>query len=99
MMVISGEGFLGGSAGKESVSNAGDLGLITGLGRSPGEGNDYLLFYHSLAPGKYQGGNTAPPTHFFNPHKIGLKVYRTWPCPSEQDPISPQSVSPIRKLP
>ena len=28
-----------GSAGKESPSNVGDLGLIPGLGRSPGEGN------------------------------------------------------------
>ena len=32
-------GFTGGSAGKESVCNAGDLGLIPGLGRSPGEGH------------------------------------------------------------
>ena len=28
-----------GSDGKESACNAGDLGLIPGLGRSPGEGN------------------------------------------------------------
>ena len=32
-------GFLCGSAGKESPCNPGDLGLIPGLGRSPGEGN------------------------------------------------------------
>ena len=31
-------GFPGGSAGKESTCNAGDLGLIPGLGRHPGEG-------------------------------------------------------------
>ena len=31
-------GFPGGSAGKQSACNAGDLGLIPGLGRSPGEG-------------------------------------------------------------
>ena len=31
-------GFLCGSAGKESVCNVGDLGSISGLGRSPGEG-------------------------------------------------------------
>ena len=37
------QGFPGGSAGKESACNAGDLGLIPGLGRSPGEGNSYLL--------------------------------------------------------
>ena len=31
-------GFPGGSAGKESACNVGDLGLDPGLGRSPGEG-------------------------------------------------------------
>ena len=30
---------LGGSDGKEFACNAGDLGSIPGLGRSPGEGN------------------------------------------------------------
>ena len=35
----------GDSAGKESACNAGDLGLIPGLGRSPGEGNGYPLQY------------------------------------------------------
>ena len=34
-------GFAGGSDGKESDSNEGNLGLIPGLGRSPGEGNGY----------------------------------------------------------
>ena len=33
--------FMRGSAGKESACNAGDLGLISGLGRSPGEGNGF----------------------------------------------------------
>ena len=32
-------GFPGGSEGKESAFNEGDLGLIPGLGRSPGEGH------------------------------------------------------------
>ena len=32
-------GFPGGSDGKESACNAGDLGSVPGLGRSPGEGN------------------------------------------------------------
>ena len=32
-------GFPGGSDGKESACNAGDLVLIPGSGRSPGEGN------------------------------------------------------------
>ena len=38
-------GFPGGSAGKESARDAGDLGLIPGLGRSPGEGKGYPLQY------------------------------------------------------
>ena len=41
-------GFLGGSAGKKFACNAGDLGSIPGLGRSPGEGKGYLLQYSSL---------------------------------------------------
>ena len=41
-------GFSGGSAGKESACNAGDLGLICGLGRSPGEGKGYPLQYSGL---------------------------------------------------
>ena len=41
-------GFPCGSAGKESVCNAGNLGSIPGLGRSPGEGKGYPLQYSSL---------------------------------------------------
>ena len=41
-------GFPCGSAGKESACNAGDLGFILGLGRSPGEGKGYLLQYSGL---------------------------------------------------
>ena len=37
------DGFPGGSDGKTSVCNAGDLGLIPGSGRSPGEGNSNPL--------------------------------------------------------
>ena len=42
------KGFPCGSAGKESTCNAGDLSLIPGLGRSPGEGKDYPLQYSGL---------------------------------------------------
>ena len=38
-----------GSPGKESACNAGDLGSIPGLGRSPGEEKGYLL------PGEFHG--------------------------------------------
>jgi len=41
-------GFPGGSAGKESTCNAGDLGSIHRLGRSPGEGKGYPLQYSVL---------------------------------------------------
>ena len=41
-------GFPGGTAGKESASNAGDLGSIPGLGRSLGDGNSYPLQYSGL---------------------------------------------------
>ena len=37
-----------GSAGKESICNAGYLGSIPGLGRSPGEGKGYPLQYAGL---------------------------------------------------
>ena len=37
-----------GSAGKESTCNAGDLGSVPGLGRSPGEGKGYPLQYSVL---------------------------------------------------
>ena len=40
--------FPGGSDSKESACNAGDLGLIPGLGRSPGEKNGYPLQYFCL---------------------------------------------------
>ena len=36
------------SEGKESACNAGDLGSVPGLGRSPGEGNSYPLQYSGL---------------------------------------------------
>ena len=41
-------GFPCGSAGKESAWNAGDMGLIPGLGRSPGKGKGYPFQYSGL---------------------------------------------------
>ena len=41
-------GFPGGSDGKEYACNAGDLGSVPGLGRSPGEGNGNPLQYSCL---------------------------------------------------
>ena len=41
-------GFPGGSDGKVSAYNVGDLGSIPGSGRSPGEGNSHPLQYSCL---------------------------------------------------
>ena len=41
-------GFPGGSEGKVSACNAGDLGLIPGFGRSPGEGKATHSSYSGL---------------------------------------------------
>ena len=51
--VIKKNGLPWGSDGKETACNAGDLGLIPGLGRSPREGNGYPLQYSWL--GKSHG--------------------------------------------
>ena len=48
MQLVFPKGFPGGSAGKESMCNAGDLGLIPGSGRSSGEGNGNSLQYSCL---------------------------------------------------
>ena len=46
--MLMSRGFPVGSAGKESICNVGDLGLISGLGRSLGEGNGYPLQHSGL---------------------------------------------------
>ena len=48
IMVYTFRDFPGGSDGKASVYNAGDLGSIPGSGRSPGEGNGNPLQYYCL---------------------------------------------------
>ena len=48
-------GFPGGSDGKESACNAGDLSLILGSLRAPGEGNGYSLQYSCLEKSMYRG--------------------------------------------
>ena len=46
--VAGGYGFPGDSDGKRSACNAGDPGLIPGLGRLPGEGKSYPFQYSGL---------------------------------------------------
>ena len=59
--------FPGGSAGKESVHSAGDLGSIPGLGRSPREGKGY--------PPQYSGLENSMDC-------IALGVAKSWTGPS-----------------
>ena len=57
--------FLGGSDDKESTCNAGDLGLIAELGRSPGGGH----------------GNRLQYSHLENPHgQRSLEGCSPWGC-------------------
>ena len=65
-------GFPGGSAGKESICNVGDLGSIPGLGRSSGEGNSYPLQYSSLALSKKKRKKISLCKYFLNFHKYQL---------------------------
>ena len=46
--MVGKRGFPGGSEDKASACNTGDLGLIPGSGRSPGEGNGNPLQYSGL---------------------------------------------------
>ena len=48
MLVSVKQGFPGGSDFKEPAYKVGDLGLISGLGKSSGKGNSYLLQYSCL---------------------------------------------------
>ena len=52
-------GFPGGSDGKESACNTGDLGSIPGLGRSLGGGNDNPLQYSCLENSMDRGAQWA----------------------------------------
>ena len=52
--------FPGGSDGKESTCNAADLGLIPGLGRSPGERNSNPLQYSCLKNSMDRGAWWVP---------------------------------------
>ena len=46
--LLNSVGFPGGSVGKESACNVGELGSVHWFGRSPGEGHGYPLQYSCL---------------------------------------------------
>ena len=76
--------FLCGSVGKESACNAGVLGSIPELGRSPGEGKGYPLWYSvlenlidSIVPGVSKSGTQLSDFDFWcsclkNPEDRGV---------------------------
>ena len=70
-------GFPGGSNGKESMCNVGDLGSISRLGRAPGKGNSYPCQYsgleNSMDRGSWLGtvhGVTKSQTQLSNFHSL-----------------------------
>ena len=71
---------LGGSAGKESAYNVGDLGSTPGLGRSPGEGNVYPLQYSGLENSTdcIVHGVTKSRTWLSDFHWVRFKVELCW---------------------
>ena len=89
-------GFPGGSEGKESVHNVGDLGLIPGLGRSSGEGNCYPLPYVAWRipwteePGGLQSKGSQRVGHDWATFTLGISGDKSkvlipccclsWPC-------------------
>ena len=69
------KGFPDGSDGKEAVCNAGDIrdmGLIPGLGRSPGEGNGNPLQYSCLE-NPVDGGAWQATVHRVTQRRTRLK--------------------------
>ena len=59
-VILFAKGFAGGLYGRESACNARDLGLIPGLGRSPGEGKGYPLQYSGLENSMEFHGLSSP---------------------------------------
>ena len=60
----------GGSDGKESTCNAGQLGSIPGSGRSLGEGNDYPLQYSCLKNSMDRGAWQTTVRRVRNSHTV-----------------------------
>ena len=70
IFTLSMQDFPGGSDGKASAYNAGDLGSIPGSGRSPGEGNGTPLQYSCLENPMDGGARLAT--------VYGVAKSRTW---------------------
>ena len=84
-------GFPGSSAGKESACNVGDLGLIPGFGRFPGEGKGYPLQYSGLENSMdcIVHGDTKSQTQLSDFHFHSDLVINRGFCPDSQMPAEP----------
>ena len=83
-------GFPCGSVGKETAYSAGDLGLIPGLGRAPGEGNGSPLQYSCLENPMYRRDWWA------TVHKVSRLRYNlvTKPLPGDPGDLSDPGIKP-----
>ena len=73
-------GFPSGSDGKASAHNAGDPGLIPGLGRSPGDGNGNPLQYSCLE-NSMDGGAWWATVHGVAKSQTGLSDFTSLTIP------------------
>ena len=64
------------SAGQESACNAGDLALIPGLGRSPGEGKGYPIQYSGLENSMAKSQTRLSHFHFAIPFSRESSLFR-----------------------
>ena len=64
-----------GSVSKESPCNAGDLGSIPGLGRSPGEGKGYPLQYSGHSPWGCKQSDTTERLSLSYTYNIFFKIF------------------------
>ena len=91
--------FPGGWDGKESACNAGDLGLMPGSGRSPGEGNGNPLQYFCLENSTVRGAWQATVHGLARVgHDLATKPPPDTECPAHL-PEGPKLLVPIPALP
>ena len=84
-------GFPCGSAGKESSCNVGDLGLIPGLGRFPGEVKHYSLQYSGLENSMYCTVHMVAKSRIWVSNFHFCKGNQSWICigKTEPEPLIP----------
>ena len=91
-------GFPGGSEVKASACNAGDLGSIPGLGRSPGEGNGNPLQYSCLK-NPMDGGTWWATVHGVAKSRTRLKrLSSSSSSASGEEPVQETSETWVRSL-